>query len=289
MLEAAIVLGGLVGGYSIGTRLRQTVHDASALTSSVSGEASGGADERRRKQQSQLASLLADDEVIVTAMLVGEPSVGKSLFVARMSNPPDGPGRQALPKTMLPGWQKVRVALPSQLQRKGRISAAAAAAPAGSANFQLLDTPGGLPGLCVPFYRGVQCVVLMFDVGQASSYEALKSKWYADVKLHRLDAPGARHASGSTVVLAHVVDERRTREVTRREAGSWCASVGLPYFETHPAEHMPKVLAHLASAIGKEQLQQGAAGGDAAQAPPVAHQIRTSGVVLGRAQTAGAM
>lgn len=273
MLEAAIVLGGLVGGYSIGTRLRQTVHDASALTSSVSGEASGGADERRRKQQSQLASLLADDEVIVTAMLVGEPSVGKSLFVARMSNPPDGPGRQALPKTMLPGWQKVRVALPSQLQRKGRISAAAAAAPAGSANFQLLDTPGGLPGLCVPFYRGVQCVVLMFDVGQASSYEALKSKWYADVKLHRLDAPGARHASGSTVVLAHVVDERRTREVTRREAGSWCASVGLPYFETHPAEHMPKVLAHLASAIGKEQLQQGAAGGDAAQAPPVAHHI----------------
>ena len=167
-------------------------------------------------------------------MLVGEPGVGKSLFVSRISNL-DGVGRETLPKTLAPTWQRADIPL----------------VPNGQVTFQLLDMPGSLPELSIPFYAHAHAVVLMFDVGSASSFARMKMLWHTSLKQHRDLVPGARYAPGSTVVLAHIIDERRERQVTRREASAWCASagVGLPYFETHPLETSPKVLAHLAAAV----------------------------------------
>ena len=91
--------------------------------------------------------------------------------------------------------------------------------------------------------------MLVFDVGSSMSFDKMKSQWYSSVRLHRF-ASGARQAPGSTVVLAHIIDERRERQVTRREAAAWCQQQNLPYFETHPAEKpYPRVLHHLASTL----------------------------------------
>ena len=53
-----------------------------------------------------------------------------------------------------------------------------------------------------------------------------------------------------SVVLACLLDETRERQVTRRDAASWCSANALPYFETHAkdASGWTRMLAHLASA-----------------------------------------
>jgi 16S rRNA U516 pseudouridylate synthase RsuA-like enzyme len=43
------------------------------------------------------------------------------------------------------------------------------------------------------------------------------------VQQHRLSA-GSRVATGSNVVLAHILDEGRERQVKRREAALWCST-----------------------------------------------------------------
>ena len=234
LLEAAAITAGLYGGYRIGSRLRQAVHD--------SGGVGGGAEKAAAEKAAEAAaplrqapSRMADGGTTITVMFVGDPTVGKTLFCRRISDP-EGLGRESLPKTMAPSWERADVALPSGQ----RVS------------FQLLDTPGELPELAVPFYRHANCVVLVFDVSHAATFARLKEVWWEAVQKQRF-APSARHPPGSCVVLAHVIDERRERQVTRREAAAWSASVGLPFFETHPAEHSPqRVLVHLAAAAASD-------------------------------------
>ena len=93
-----------------------------------------------------------------------------------------------------------------------------AACALGAASFMFLDTPGSMPELSIPFYRQVNSVVLVFDVGSSQSFAKMKTLWYSAVRLHRDAAGGARTAADSTISLAHVIDERRERQVTRREA-----------------------------------------------------------------------
>ena len=136
-------------------------------------------------------------------------------------------------------------------------------------------------------HRGRRCaaVVLVFDTGSAESFAKLQRYWLAQVQRQRLYL--IRQPPGSTVVLAHVVDEvwplppmhtsrvahpsplaalsraqRREREVTRRDASSWCAANALPYFETHAKDssgwrHMLAHLAHacLETPIAREQAR----------------------------------
>ena len=103
-------------------------------------------------------------------------------------------------------------------------------------------------GVC-PVESDVQAVVLVFDVGSSASFARMKAMWFSAVRLYRLVA-GASHAPETTVVLAHIIDERRERQVTRREAAAWAQQQGLPYFETHPNERpVPRVLAHLADVV----------------------------------------
>ena len=88
--------------------------------------------------------------------------------------------------------------------------------------------------------------------------------WYAAVLQHRqMD----KHAAGTCVVLAHVIDERRERQVTRREASAWCELNGLPFFETHPADirGWRRLLVHLTDKC-RPELAGAAAFGD--RSPP---------------------
>ena len=100
----------------------------------------------------------------------------------------------------------------------------------------------------MPFYRDVQACILVFDVGSSLSFARMKAFWYSATRLHRFHTPGARQKPGSTVVLAHIIDERRERQVTRREAAAWCQQQKLPYFETHYHDTAAwrRMLVHLA-------------------------------------------
>ena len=92
--------------------------------------------------------------------------------------------------------------------------------------FQLLDTPGRrrFAELLVPFYRTCGALVLVFDVGSAASRRDAAT-WLERARKYRLHA--SRQAPASTVVLAHVLDER-----AEREARTWRRPL-LPYLETH--------------------------------------------------------
>ena len=231
LLEGSLAIVGLAGGFSLGSRLRSAFYDAGE-----DDQPAGGASVQRSKAGDASTALSPwagnAETMTMTVMLVGEPGAGKSLFCERISNP-DGLGGRSLPKTMAPQWVRAEVLLPGAL---GRVS------------FMFLDTPGSMPELSIPFYRQVNSVVLVFDVGSSQSFAKMKTLWYSAVRLHRDAAGGARTAADSTIVLAHVIDERRERQVTRREAAAWCQQMKLPFFETHPAEKpLPRVLTHLAS------------------------------------------
>lgn len=234
LLEAAVVTGGLYCGWNVGERLRQATY------MKPQSDVEDAPEESRLDGSGNLAIARAhDNQAALTVMLVGDPGVGKTLFLSRaISSEALGPTN--LPRTLSPAWVQADLEL-----------------PLGCTSFQLLDTPGSLPELAVPFYRHTDAIVLVFDVGNATSFEHLKSTWWVALQTHRLATKGRQDSLGTCAVLAHVIDERRERQVTRREASAWCVSVGLPYFETHPAERMKtKVLAHLSAAFAMEREHQ---------------------------------
>jgi hypothetical protein len=232
LVEGALVAFGLAGGYRLGKGARDLYHE----TAPADGHAGPPATSERASTSGASSGASSDDPpAILTALLVGESGVGKSLFCARVASV-EGVGRETLPRTVAPNWHRVDLGV----RRKIRV--------------QLLDTPGraGLDALVVPFYRQVHAVVLMFDVGSLASFEALKTRWYQHVQQQRMHVRG--HHEGSCVVLAHVIDERRERQVKRREASAWCTSVGLPFFETHQSDSFgwQQMMAHLAGACLRE-------------------------------------
>lgn len=234
MLETLVVAGGVAAGCAIGSRMRQAAHDRVQA-----GAATHAPDVARNVERSGNRDA-AGGVGPFTVMLAGDSTVGKTLFLQRVTNR-EGISRETLPKTVVPAWQRLDLTLPTY----------------GRTHFQLLDTPGGLPELSVVFYHSCDAVVLMFDVGNAASFARVQTQWHPDVQQHRLSQ--GKHRVGTCVVLAHVVDERRERQVTRREASSWCGSVGLPYYETHPADSSGwvRMLAHLASVALSEEVTRG--------------------------------
>ena len=178
-------------------------------------------------------------EGTLTAMLVGDSGVGKTLFCSRVVA---SATRQELAEddgpTFAPSWQRaeIDVQLDEKVRKETRLC------------FQFLDTPGrpGFEQLLTPFYRQAAAVVLVFDVGSAASFMRLQSYWLAAVKAQRV--PSTRQTAGSVVVLAQVLDESLERQVTRRDATSWCLEHQLPYFETHAKDNArwKRMLTHIA-------------------------------------------
>ena len=210
MLEGLAVAVGASLGLALGARARQTVQDERTAHESASWA-----------PQRLPFDLVANPSVavdrpgsVMTVMLVGDSGSGKTMLLTRLQS--DGElGRETLPRTMAPSWHRLDLDMPDQ-----RVV------------FQVLDTPGTpeLSELLVPFYRVCNGTVLMFDVSSALSYARMQ-RAYETVCEQRVN--DARAQDGSIVVLAHIIDERRERQVTRRDASSWCTLQGLPYFETH--------------------------------------------------------
>jgi len=237
MLEVLAVAAGLGAGLSLGRRSRQAAHDA--------------AREETESAEAKISSLSSTGEHLrgsipgrtITVMLVGESGVGKTLICRRITDP-EALGRETLQRTSAPSWHRADATL----------RAASPVLPPQRLCVQMLDTPGreSIAMLNVPFFRSVQAVVLVFDVGSAASFQALKDTWYVAVQRHRISAGKA--SARSCVVLAHVIDERRERQVTRREAAQWCAGMDLAYFETHANDGglggpgWRRLLSHLADA-----------------------------------------
>jgi len=99
------------------------------------------------------------------------------------------------------------------------------------ATLQIWDTAGSerFYSLGVPFYRGTDCCVLVFDLTVANSLESL-DKWRTD-----FFEKGEPHDTDlfPFVVLGNKCDLSTDRAVSREEAESWCQAKGnIPYFET---------------------------------------------------------
>lgn len=235
ILEAGVVAAGISAGFALGGRLRKRLEPASEESQQDVGSFVKRAVAASSQQTAAAAQFVGNsDAMTLTVLLIGESGAGKSLFCERFANA-EGVGRETLPRTFAPQWSRATLVLPSL----GRVT------------FQLLDTPGALPELSVPLYGQAQACILCFDVGSSASFAKMKAHWYSALRLHRFGA-GSRHHPLSTVVLAHIIDERRERQVTRREAAAWCSQLKppLPYYETHPAERpYPRVLAHLANTM----------------------------------------
>ena len=245
-LEAGAVALGLAGGFKLWKLVQSELSflhaEEDQPTDSTSADSLARPDAPVRKVEGTL-----------TAMLVGDSAVGKTLFCSRVVA---STTRQELAEddgpTFAPRWLRAEIDL--QLDEKVRKETRLC--------FQFLDTPGRpeLEQLLTPFYRQAAAVVLVFDVGSATSFMRMQSHWLAEVKAQRVHS--TRQAAGSVVVLAQVLDESLERQVTRRDASSWCLHHQLPYFETHAKDNAgwKRMLTHLARVcLGHTRYTQPAA------------------------------
>ena len=78
------------------------------------------------------------------------------------------------------------------------------------------------------FYRSSNCIILVFDVTSAKTFQSL-DRWRTEA----LDSLGADASTFPIVVVGNKTDLSDTREVTEQQAREWCAAHGnCPYFET---------------------------------------------------------
>ncbi|KAK9479231.1 small GTPase superfamily [Lipomyces japonicus] len=101
---------------------------------------------------------------------------------------------------------------------------------------QLWDTAGQerFQSLGVAFYRGADCCVLVYDVNNAKSFEALDS-WRDEFLIQ---ASPRDPESFPFVVLGNKIDvEESKRVVSQKKALAFCQAKGnIPYFETSAKE-----------------------------------------------------
>ncbi|OXV08300.1 hypothetical protein Egran_03931 [Elaphomyces granulatus] len=124
---------------------------------------------------------------------------------------------------------------------------------------QLWDTAGQerFQSLGVAFYRGADCCVLVYDVNNSKSFEALDS-WRDEflVQANPRDPEGFPF-----VVIGNKIDvEESKRMISSKRAMTFCQSNGnLPYFETSAKEALNveqafEVIAH--NALAQEETEE---------------------------------
>eukprot|EP01130_Rhizamoeba_saxonica_P004279 TRINITY_DN174_c0_g3_i1.p1 TRINITY_DN174_c0_g3~~TRINITY_DN174_c0_g3_i1.p1 ORF type:complete len:230 (+),score=35.94 TRINITY_DN174_c0_g3_i1:67-690(+) len=97
---------------------------------------------------------------------------------------------------------------------------------------QIWDTAGQerYKALGAAFYRGSDCCVLVYDVNDASSFEALES--WRDTFLIQAE----RDEDFPFILLGNKIDLEHQRAIPRKRAEDWCKMHGMPYFETSAKE-----------------------------------------------------
>ena len=102
---------------------------------------------------------------------------------------------------------------------------------------QLWDTAGQerFAGLTVPFLRGSDACVLVFDVTSAASLQGLERWRNAFIEGAFVTDP----TSVPMVVFGNKIDEdRELWEVSKAEMEAWCAKYGLPLFLTSAKDNV---------------------------------------------------
>ena len=139
---------------------------------------------------------------VLTVMLVGDSRVGKTNLCARLAaaEPQLAEHSKA---TTAPAWWHVELLTALHPSHGAETHV----------RVELLDTPGRpeFAPLIVPFYRQCAALALVFDVGSKASFAKLQNFWLDQVQSQRL-GPSPQTVE-ATVVLAHVTDERRERQV----------------------------------------------------------------------------
>ncbi|KAF9405501.1 hypothetical protein BGZ94_003509, partial [Podila epigama] len=117
---------------------------------------------------------------------------------------------------------------------------------------QIWDTAGQerFQSLGVAFYRGADCCVLVYDVTNIKSFEALES-WRDEFLIQ---ASPETPENFPFVVIGNKVDMDHKRAVSQKRAMAWCQSKGnIPYFETSAKDAINVEQAFLT--IAKNALQ----------------------------------
>ena len=76
------------------------------------------------------------------------------------------------------------------------------------------------------FFRNAQGIMVVFDVTNIETYENVKY-WTQSIKTHM----GSDIDKISVIIIGNKIDSK-DREVNKKEAESYCAELGYPYFET---------------------------------------------------------
>ncbi len=111
LLEAGVIVLGLVGGFRAGIDARVEALQRRVDVEEEDAAASGAASQQRRRRRAGPAS---EVEATITVMLVGERRVGKTLFCSRLVCESDRAAMAAAERapTFSPTWRRVDVDLP---------------------------------------------------------------------------------------------------------------------------------------------------------------------------------
>ena len=99
----------------------------------------------------------------------------------------------------------------------------------GTVRINFFDMAGGdnYRDIRTEFYRDAQGVLLVFDVNNRSSFEALDS-WLVEAEANGLNNP-------ASILCGNKCDGKK-RVVTEAEAKKWAASQGMKYFDASAKE-----------------------------------------------------
>ncbi|CAL5386278.1 unnamed protein product [Camellia sinensis] len=101
---------------------------------------------------------------------------------------------------------------------------------------QIWDTAGQerFQSLGVAFYRGADCCVLVYDVNVMRSFDTLDN-WHEEF-LKQANPPDSKTFPFILLGNKIDIDGGNSRVVSEKKARDWCASKGIPYFETSAKE-----------------------------------------------------
>jgi len=103
-------------------------------------------------------------------------------------------------------------------------------------SLQIWDTAGQerFKSLGSAFYRGADCCVLVYDVTQPSTFEALQHWRDEFIKQANIPEP----LNFPFIVIGNKIDDEEMRAVSEKSVKEWCSSMktttkpeGIPYFE----------------------------------------------------------
>ncbi|KAL8160494.1 hypothetical protein V2J09_002031 [Rumex salicifolius] len=110
-------------------------------------------------------------------------------------------------------------------------------------SLQIWDTAGQerFQSLGSAFYRGADCCILVYDVTQSGSFEALRN--WRDEFIKQANIPDPLNFP--FVVIGNKIDNEEARVVNEKSAREWCSSMktttkpeGIPYFEVSAKANM---------------------------------------------------